>query len=281
MKIFVAGASGYLGSQLSNLLSNEYEVFALLRGSSSKSRINNSNVNIICFNNSDELEEAFKIHKPNIIINTAALYGRKGESLAALITANIEFPMILLELADKYKANTFIHTGTSLPDEISPYALTKNSFVKLAKFKTLDSTRFINVELEHFYGPNDGNNKFTSYVINACLKGENLKLTNGEQQRDFIYIDDVVTAYVVLIKSVDKLQSFETIPIGTGTAFKVRDVVEMIHSNSHSKSKLEFGAVAMRENELMYSCADVTKIKQLGWKNSYSLLDGFSNCINK
>lgn len=280
MKIFISGASGYLGSQLATALSQECQVFALLRSTSSESRIKNVNANIIRFDNYDVLEDAFKMHEPDIVINTAALYGRKGESLSTLISANIEFPMRLFELSEKYQAKAFIHTGTSLPDNVSPYALTKNLFVKLAKFKTLSTTQLINIELEHFYGPDDDDSKFMSHVISACLKGDNLRLTSGEQQRDFIYIDDVVSAYSVLIKNVDKLQIYETIPVGTGIALKVREVVEVIHSCSHSKSVLEFGAVAMRKNELMYSCADTTKIKKLGWKNLYSLSDGLSACIN-
>lgn len=275
MIIFVSGASGYLGSHLVKALSNEHRVFSLIRRSSSRKRVNDVDIIYV-----DELDNAFALHRPDVIINTAALYGRKGESLSALVNANIDFPTQLLALADKYKSKAFIHTGTSLPDDISPYALTKNSFVKLAKFKKESSLKFINVALEHFYGPGDDSSKFTSYIINACLAGDKLALTEGFQQRDFIYIDDVIGAYKILVENVNKLDSFETVPVGSGVAPTVRELVEMIHACCHSTSTLEFGAVAMRQNELMYSCADTARIKKLGWKSSYSLNDGLENCIN-
>tara|TARA_R110001592_G_scaffold363250_1_gene682477 strand:- start:10229 stop:11080 length:852 start_codon:yes stop_codon:yes gene_type:complete len=274
MIVFISGASGYLGSHLSKALSEKHQVVALLRASSSRQRLKGFPIDIINHDEDGELEKAFKTYAPDVVINTAALYGRKGESISSLVNANIDFPIQLLALASKYKSKAFIHTGTSLPDSVSPYALTKNTFVKLAEFNKEGPIKFINVALEHFYGPKDDNSKFTSYVINACIAGENLALTEGLQQRDFIYIDDVVTAYKTIISNIDKLELFETVPVGSGNAPTVRELVEMIHACSHSKSTLEFGAVAMRANELMYSCADTTKLEQLGWLPKYSLESG-------
>lgn len=274
MIVFVSGASGYLGSHLVRSLSKEHRVFSLIRRSSSTKHINDVVSDVIYVDERNALENAFEKYRPDIIINTVALYGRKGESLSSLVNANIKFPIQLLELAEKYKSKSFIHTGTSLPDVISAYALTKNTFVKIAKFNTESTLKFVNVALEHFYGPKDDCSKFTSYVINACLAGEKLALTDGLQQRDFIYIDDVVAAYEVLIKNLDNLDSFETVSLGSGVAPTVRELVELIHSSSHSTSELEFGVVAMRANELMYSCADIKRLKQLDWEPAYSLESG-------
>lgn len=274
MNILISGASGYLGSHLVKSLSSAHKVVALIRSSSSKARLQHLPIDIIYLDEEEALEKVFQTHKPEIVINTAALYGRKGESVFELVEANIEFPVKLLALANQYKSKAFINTGTSLPDNISPYALTKNTFVNLAKFNTNNVLKFIDIALEHFYGAEDDTSKFTSYVMNACLKGEDLKLTSGEQQRDFIYIDDVVSAYEIIVSNILKLEPFETIPVGSGECPTVRKFVEMIHACSYSKSRLEFGAVGMRENELMYSCADTVKLRQLGWKSMHSLESG-------
>jgi len=281
MKILITGASGYLGSQLVKKFAanNDNVVIAVVRASSSISRLSNLSINLVTADNEAQLDGIFSLYQPDVVINTVALYGRKGESQSSLIEANIDYPSQLLSLTKKYNAKAFIHTGTSLPDDVSAYALTKNTFVKLAAFQDLASTQFINIELEHFYGAGDDENKFTSYVIRECLAHRQLNLTAGTQRRDFIYIDDVTSAYQVILEKLDVLDMFDTISVGSGQAPTVRELVEIIHSCADSNAELKFGAVAMRDNELMYSCANIVKLTKLGWKKQNSLEQGIFKCL--
>lgn len=282
MKIFVFGASGYLGSRLVNYLQNSHEVYALVRSNSSLTRLACKETKIISgIEKYASLSEAFKVKTPDLIINTAALYGRKNESLEEIVEANISFPCRLYELCKEYKVSCFLNTGTSLPDNVSHYALTKNTFVKLASTEKAGSLKFINVALEHFYGPNDDESKFTSYVINSCLSGKALNLTSGKQRRDFIYIKDVLTAYEIIVKQFYDIKNCESIALGSGTAHTVREVVETIAKVTSSRSALDFGSVPDRENELMYSCADTNLIKSIGWSNEYNLIEGITETISK
>jgi CDP-paratose synthetase len=280
MKIFIFGASGYLGSSLVNYLKDKHEVFACVRTSSSHTRLTCDDSKIITGIEKDEnLVNAFKVEKPDLIINTAALYGRKGEGVDKLVDANILFPSKLYELCKKYNVKSFINTGTSLPDNVSPYALTKNMFVKLVKCMNGKNLKFINIALEHFYGPNDDDSKFTSYVINACLTGQELNLTKGKQLRDFIYIDDVVSAFECIINNQDIIGHCETIPLGSGIAPSVREFVETVYKAVNSKSVLNFGTIPERENELMHSCANIQRLKQLCWEPQYSMTQGVESLV--
>ena len=68
---------------------------------------------------------------------------------------------------------------------------------------------FINMRLEHFYGPGDADSKFTAHVMNSCLRNvPELKLTLGEQRRDFFYIEDVVSAYLIILEKIEEFQDF-------------------------------------------------------------------------
>ena len=129
MKIFIFGASGYLGSHLVHCLKHRHEVVALVRSSSSLKRLISEEVTIIKgIENPKNLQKAFRNEMPHLVINTAALYGRNGEGFHELVEANVSFPSRLYELCSVHHVPYFLNTGTSLPDNVSAYALTKNCF---------------------------------------------------------------------------------------------------------------------------------------------------------
>lgn len=279
MIIFIAGASGYLGSQLVRYFSKKCQCVALVRKSSSLSRLNNTEADIVKIDDGDSLECAFEMYRPDFVINTIALYGRNNEQLSDLVEANISVPLELYALSSKYACKAFFHTGTSLPRTVSPYANTKNTFVELVRSVHKSEMKFIDIALEHFYGPNDDHGKFTTYVVTSCLKNHDLNLTSGLQERDFIYIDDVVSAYSTLIENIDTLHHSEVIPIGYGSAPTIKQFVETVHKITLSSSVLNFGVIPIRENELMYSCADTIRLEKLGWQPEYSLEEGITKLI--
>jgi len=217
--------------------------------------------------------------KPDVVINTIAIYGREGEKLDSLVDANISYPSMLLSVAVEHEVKTFIHTGTSLSDQVSLYALTKNSFVKVAKMHDNRVTQFIDIALEHFYGPGDDGHKFATWVLEKCISNDGLQLSSGVQQRDFIFIDDVLSAYETILLNRSNIGHIETISVGSGSVISVRHLVETIHKYTKSKSTLEFGVVPMRESELMYSCADIQKLSELGWNINYTLKQGLNMMV--
>jgi nucleoside-diphosphate-sugar epimerase len=122
------------------------------------------------------------------------------------------------------------------------------------------------------YGPSDDPSKFTTHVLNTCHRNEpTLKLTPGEQKRDFIYIDDVVSAYSTLIEQRTKLSIVVDIEVGSGIAPTIREFVLSIHKLTASKTELQFGALPYRPNEPMYLKADISQMKSLGWQPKFNL----------
>lgn len=280
MKILITGIGGYLGSQLANALTIEHELAGTVRSGSKLERIHSQDsISFIDVNKSDWVQQV-KRFKPDVVINTAALYGRKAELLSDLIHANIAFPQQILECIEHDAV--FINCGTSLPNSVSLYAMTKNQFVDLAKeYCKSHSIQFVNLRLEHFFGANDDPTKFTTYVIHQCVANLPLRLTDGTQQRDFIYIADLISAFKCILGSLNQLNSFESIDIGSGIAIKVREFVELVAAVTATNSEIELGAIPMRENELMYSCADTHRIEALGWHLNYKLQDAVADMINK
>lgn len=282
MRILITGISGYLGSQLANELTAEHEIAGTVREKSSLSRLFNPEcICLIDISKSDWLQQV-TLFKPQIVINTAALYGRKNEPLSELIEANVQFPLSILEVLSSADGCTFLNCGTSLPPDVSGYAQTKNQFVALAKkCCEMNENKFIDLKLEHFFGPFDDATKFTTYVINSCRNGNDLNLTAGLQERDFIYIYDLISAIKTILLNLDFLDKIDVVAIGSGTAITVRSFVETIAEITHYNGKLNFGAVPTRQNELMYSCADTRRMASFGWMTKYSLHDAVFDILEK
>ena len=129
------------------------------------------------------------------------------------------------------------------------------------------------------FGPMDDPNKLIYYILNCLQNGASVNLSTCKQKRDFIYIDDVVEAYYLLIKDLDRGGS-DIFNICSGQAISIEDVVNWIAEKvGASKSLLNFGARTMREGEQMISYGSNDKAREiLGWKPS-EIQEGISKLI--
>jgi CDP-paratose synthetase len=133
----------------------------------------------------------------------------------------------------------------------------------------------VNILLEHFFGPGDDESKFITGMINKMKSNvPEIELTAGTQIRDFIFIEDVLDAYFVVIKNIETFIGYVNLPLGSGQGITIREIVEFIRELSQSSSVLKFGAVKMRDNELMKSDADISMLNKLGWNPKYNLIEG-------
>jgi nucleoside-diphosphate-sugar epimerase len=216
------------------------------------------------------------------IIHTATCYGRRDETFSEIFGSNTAFPLQFLELAVAAGVATFVNTDTSLDRFLNPYALSKRQFAEWGRFYAdKKMIRFVNLELEHFYGAGDDESKFTTHVICSCVNNlPELKLTLGEQRRDFIHIDDVLTAYLIVLGEAQHPSAyFQVYGVGSGKSVTIRSFVESVQQLANSHTRLNFGALPYRENEVMDTCADVTALKALGWSQKVSLAEGIKRTI--
>lgn len=291
MNILLTGASGFLGSALAaRLLQQGHELALLLRQSSNTHRL--GGIEHACRigrpRSDAEIVDFIAEVRPQAVIHTACSYGRQQESPLTLLDTNVRFGMVLLQaLQNQPSAQRicFIHTGSVLAPDVSPYALSKQQFAQWGRVIAQSSggrLQFINVLLQHMYGPGDDRFKFSSHVIHACLSNlERLELTAGEQQRDFIYIDDVVSAFETLLRHADQLGGYDDVPLGSGVAPSVREFVQTVHALSGSRTRLDFGAFPYRPSEAMHCQADISRLRSLGWNPAYDLRAGLQKTLEQ
>ena len=284
-KILITGATGFLGSHLAIFLfAAGYEVIALKRKSSSLRRFELIVPGIVFIDiEALDFEKLFRDYgKIEIIIHTATCYGRNNESLSEIFAANTEFPLRLLDVGSRAGVELFLNTDTILDKYLNLYALSKNQFLQWGKFFAKQGNiRFGNIRLEHFYGPDDDLTKFSAHVINSCLHNlPELKLTAGEQKRDFVYIDDVISAFMIILEKMGHSDTeFFEFDVGSGHSISIREFVETVHRLTASHTHLAFGAIPYREDEVMLSEADISGLTAFGWQCLNNIEVGLAKVI--
>ena len=287
MKILITGASGFLGSKLAiEFHEMGHDVSLLLRQTSRLGRLPNCEAKFITgrATNKNDIKKFVSKIVPDIVIHTACSYGRGGEVISDQIDANYRFGVLILEgLLEMGRAVNFINTGTSLDPAVNLYALTKNQFKELGHFFANvpeSKLRFINVVLEHMYGPGDQTSKFTSHVIETFRRNlPKLDLTIGTQKRDFIYIDDVVSAYVCIVENINQFKSSEEVEVGSGVAPTLKEFVKTAYFLSGASTRLNFGAIPLRPREAMHCQANISKMQSLGWMPKYDIESGIRKIL--
>lgn len=290
MKILITGVTGFLGSHLAkSFVEKGFSVIGLKRESSSTLSLKGIHGELHLYNREAGLENLFNQHSDiDVVVHTATCYGRRGV-LSEVMEANVMLPLRLLELCTSNTSCVFINTDTYFSkasndyDYLADYTFSKVVMRKLGQqFAVENNVKFINMQLEHVFGPNDGGAKFTSNVFQKLLANVNqLELTAGEQQRDFIYIDDVVDAFLTVVStpSIMSSKGVCSFEVGTGKACSIKDFVGKVKDVLQSETDLGFGVLPYRKNELMHSVADTSALQRIGWVSKISLEDGIKKTI--
>ncbi len=280
MNVLITGANGFLGSALAEKFSTlKFNVSLVVRPNSNLSRLdaNLDKYKIFRFTNEFELKTIVNDVSPDIIIHTVCNYGRNNEDILTVYDANFRIGLLLLsEICSQNNKVFFLNIGTVLPSNNSIYSISKNQFSEFGKFisYSFKNITFLNVKMQHMFGPGDEEKKFISFVLNSCLRNDfEVKLSNGEQLRDFIYIEDVTEAIAVICNNMSILSN-EDIEIGSGNLISIKEMVIKIHELTKSKTILNFGAINTNGDHSVIPAADLSILKSLKWTPRYNIEEG-------
>lgn len=286
MNILLTGATGFVGSHLLKaLLEKNNDVVIVKRSFSDCSRIENDMSKCIAYNLDEEkVEDIFQRHKFQVVIHCATSYGGKDSKPLEVVDSNLLFPLSVLETAIRFQCPYFINTDSFFTKQLAKrlknletvykaeYTLSKYQFRQWGKLRSIEGKiNFINLQMEHIYGPKDSESKFIPYIIRAMEEETpNIDLTDGGQVRDFIHVYDAVSSYIVVLNNLSRLSGYQTFEVGTGIPCTLRQFVEKLHTDLNSKTQLNFGKIARPEGEIVYSVAQTDDLRKLGWNIKYS-----------
>ena len=269
--ILLTGGTGFLGSKLlETLVSQDYPVVLLKRSTSKLWRIDHLIKHIKSYDiDKIPLDKAFKEQKIDIVIHTACEYGRSGKLIQQIVESNILFGLKVLDACLKYNIKTFFNTDTLLPNNLNSYTLSKKQFVEWLKIKS-NKIQVVNLKIDLMYGI-----RAIPFVGSWSQLKQNVPgfFGVGEQKRDFIYVEDVVSALMTILKKTSTLQRYNEFDVGTGQLIEVKTFLEYLKKIYKSnfgaiKTKLAFGEIPYRHtNEIMHCLrVDTYALKYESWE---------------
>lgn len=300
--VFVTGANGFIGANLTRrLLSENYEVGILKRENSDLSKIRDLLPGLKAYNGDvrdyTSVAAALSDFRPDAVLHLVTYYRieHTAADVGPMIDTNVRGTVNLLEAAKDSGVGLFVNTSScavyrmadhalSEKDPIAPqnlYALTKHHAEEECRFYAdYFGMKAITLRMFPPYGPGDHERRLIPHVILSLQKGVMPELTTGKQLWDFVYIDDVTSAYLAALKTGPRIKGHEIVNIGTGSPVSVRDMVMEIMRLMNAEGEPKFGAIPHRKNEVWYNSAQIGRAKgKLGWEPEYPLDKGLENTI--
>jgi len=294
LNVLITGADGFIGSHLTKkLLEMGADVTCLVHSENLKNlRSIKDRINLVYGDiTKRDMIDSIKELNPDYIFHLAALTKADNyENLREMLESNITSTINIIEFAIRLKnLKRLIFSSTYLIYEDSSESLGENadinpkSIYALSKYTSekvlqrysdkynlpITITRLFNV-----YGENNINNVIFLF-IKASINNKEMYIDgNGEQLRDFIYIDDVVESFLLIAQKEETMKKI--INIGSGKYIKIKELAEKIKGLTKSSSKMIYRDF---DPGLKNSYCDNTLLKTYGWKSKINIEEGLKRTI--
>lgn len=291
-RIVVTGASGFIGRfALPLLVKEDFEVHAILwRGETSQiAGVHWHKVDLM--NNPSVLSLLTDLQATHLL--HLAWYTEHGKFWSS--NKNLQWVACSLNLLNRfvslggkrvvmggscaeYDWNEEHCSETNTPcNPATLYGTSKYALFKIAESYCLQNDVHFSWGRIFFpYGPGDAASRFVPTVINGLLRQESVACSEGKQVRDFIYVEDVASAFVALLNS----ELSGAVNIASGENYSLRQIGEMIKGLIDGQGQIRFGAIPGQDSEPALLTADVKRLRDgSNWRPAYHLEAGLTETI--
>ncbi|HEV2400445.1 MAG TPA: SDR family oxidoreductase [Candidatus Sulfotelmatobacter sp.] len=302
----ITGIAGFIGSSLARaLLGQGHQVRGVDNFATGKRENIQEILDRIDFRDADLLD-LDSMHKAcagvDFVLHQAAIPSVPKSVLDPLGSnrANVDGTVNLLVAARDAKVKRVVYAASSSaygdtptlpkqenmrPDPISPYAVAKLasehymvSFYRCYQIETV-ALRYFNV-----FGPRqDPSSPYSGVLakfITLMLRGEQPTINgDGEQSRDFTYIDNVVSANLLACKAPAGKVAGQVFNSATGRRVTLNETFKLLQSLTGYKGQPKYGPE--RGGDIRHSLADISKIEAaLGYKPIVQFEEGLKRTVD-
>ena len=279
MKIAVTGSSGFIGKHLLKHLSrSSHEVIEIDLTLGNDISVWESVCGIKEFDVLIHL--AAKSYVPEAFNNPADFYRTNVlGTINALELCRLHNARMIFTSSYMYGTPEYLPIDEEHPVKaFNPYAQSKLMGENLCKAYFRDSGvpscifRPFNI-----YGPGQAGHFLIPLIINQAKTGR-IRLKDPRPKRDFIYVDDVVVAFVKAVEM--KFETIETFNLGSGVSTSIGEVIDIVKEVYRQDILTEF-TYEQRKNEVLDTVAKILKAeRKLHWKPKVNLRNGIRQLIN-
>lgn len=289
-KVLVTGGTGFIGRNVvDELIKRGYEVHSLVYPpfAPEKDGLVQYKMNLL---DKEVLEEFFKNHSFENLIHLAWYVGPKCH----VHDLNLDWTIATLNLLKFFKESggkKFLGAGTIseyeykygyLVEDQTPtdpqtlYGNSKNAIFNIAKvYCKQNNIDFKWPRIFNLYGPAEKPQRLMPSVINSCLKGEDVKVSDCLKFQDYLHVEDTARGIVDIFES----DIHGAVNICSGKPVQLRTIVEKIAELTDFKGNILWGAIPAAFGDDLVAGSN-EKLKSIGWKPKYDLETGLIQTIN-
>jgi UDP-glucose 4-epimerase len=299
-KVLITGASGFVGNNVARrLLGQGHEVHCILRRGTVRWRLDDIlgdlKVHEVDLRDASSLQSAVDAVRPEWVFHLAAYGAYSSQTeVGRILETNFVGTVNLLHACLRTGFEVFVNTGSSseygfkghapretdFPEPNSDYAVAKASATLFCGYIARSRrVRVPTLRLYSAYGPYEEPTRLIPTLVLQGLRKRLPPLVHPDIARDFVYIDDVVEAFL-LAATVGEQEPAAIYNVGTGIQTTIEEVVDISRRLLNITEEPTWASMEDRIWDTGTWVADAGLIREkLGWRPSCSFEEGFGRTI--
>jgi UDP-glucose 4-epimerase len=299
-RALITGATGFIGRRLvRRLAADGFLVTSLQRSGEAIPGVHET-IALPLFTPAN-IADALRSRNFDCLFHLASYGVNPGHrDLGEMLRINVDVTRTLVKTATAWSGGSVIISGSGAEYDLTNVTSPVSEFQPLESFKSygaskaaggllaLATARANNLPLAYLrlfgvFGPGEAPHRLLPSLVGQLQQGKRVPLSAGDQLRDFLYVDDVVSALITAAQFLRKSPRQAAMNLSSGEPTSVRHFAECVADlMGASRTLLGFGDIAKRPDDVMLFSGQPDLLKTtIGWRPEHSIESGLRAALRE